>query len=194
MNDWKVSTTSKICSSCEHVFETEEELISALFENEKELLRKDFCMGCWKEEETSYSFWRTSIRPLNRKPNLSALVDYESLRETFHTILGDDQRRELAYVLALMLVRKRILKLMETRNSTSGSILVLNDRVSEETYQIKEIQLSDEGILNIQEDLNRLLELPEESLPDDPEKEVVREDDKSLENNQEETKGISETE
>ena len=197
MNEWKVSGSSKRCLACGREFPPGEPFFSALREKGADLERCDFCTGCWPGNEGFYSHWRTTIKPPDQTGRRPVVIDYEALRETFRTILGDETRRGLAYVLALMLLRKRLFKLVETRRVGTGTVLVLGDRVTDEHYQVEEIDLSEEAVENLQRELNRLLDIEEgseeqgdeESTPQAPETEQGESAEQPPDDSKDQTRG-----
>lgn len=96
-------------------------------------VRRDLCAPCFRERcakgDGDLVFWKVH-RPEKRAP----ILDVDSLRRLFDT-LGEEQpedRREIAaelrYLIALLLVRKRVLKLVDSRNEAEETAdLVVED-------------------------------------------------------------------
>jgi len=155
--DWKIASGRKECGGCRKQFKEGEGLYSVLYEYENELQRVDFCTECWKgSDESAFSFWRTSV-PVKNEVN--PLPPSEALLEMFRRIekSSDARRDQFRYVLALLLLRKRLLKLVRTERKDGGEVYVLEDRRAGEEVTVLVPRLSGSEVEAVSDELGRLL-------------------------------------
>lgn len=145
---WKITRRQGVCSECEGPFADGEAHFSRIRIVGDELLRDDLHTGCFdapegqgsgegsneKSDEDSEPspekapragdrplfWWRTHHRVDAPKKGLR--LDLESLEALFLSLEGREERgvRELRYVLCLLLMRKRRLKVLKVNRSAEG--------------------------------------------------------------------------
>ena len=131
MAEWKVTRRTDACSRCEREFEEEEVFFSVLLISEEEVRREDACGACFtrdaeRPEESQREhliFWR-SRRRLGKK---AFAVDFEALEGLFLALEGrsEAELREVRYLLSLLLMRKKRVKLVQTVRREDGEAMVL---------------------------------------------------------------------
>jgi len=155
--DWKIASGRKECHGCGRQFAEGEGLYSVLYETEDELKRADFCTECWRgSDEGAFSFWRTRV-PVKNEPN--SLPPGEALLELFRR-LGESsypRKEQFRYVLALLLLRKRLLKLIRTERKDDQEVFVLEDRKTGEDVPVTVPRLTDTEVKVVSEELGKLL-------------------------------------
>ncbi len=90
--------------------------VATLLQNESgELTRQDFSLEAWdagaRPDEPVVGLWHSTIPPEGQKRN--RLIDNDALLDLFTQLqesAADPSRADLLYVLTLLLVRKRLLK------------------------------------------------------------------------------------
>lgn len=111
MSEWKFPRRQGWCSACELAFVEGERYVSVLSIRGDNLLREDACSACWSKREAhdDLFFWFTSQRSNRKRLHL----DLATLEQLFVQLEGRAERkvREMRYVLCLLLMRKRRLKL-----------------------------------------------------------------------------------
>ena len=156
--EWKIASGRKECARCGRKFEEGETLFSALYEEGYEFKRLDYCRACWGGSgEGTFSFWRTQVPP-NDEPN--PLPPNEALLEMFRKLReGSNARREqFRYVLALLLRRKKVLKLLRRDRRAGGEeVLVLEERGSGENSSVTVPRLSEAEAKGLSDELSGLL-------------------------------------
>jgi hypothetical protein len=106
---------ARACSRCGRDFSPEERYLSALFEQGEGFQRLDYCAGCWEGPPTgSFAHWRGRVPAKEERP--PRFVDDGELVELFVRLGGAGEPREVAfrYLLGLLLVRKRLLRLVRS--------------------------------------------------------------------------------
>ena len=157
MLNYDFRKTSRKCSETGREFEPGEEFISALLEFESgETERRDFSLEAWKvPPENCIGWWKTKL-PLLEKgkihwaPRDVLLAYFEHLQKS-----GDSEAS--LYVMALLLVQKHILRLVETVSEEDGQWLRLRRSADKSNYRIKVVALNTEQGAKIQEELGEKL-------------------------------------
>jgi hypothetical protein len=166
--EYKIDTSSRHCRACGRVFQVNEEYYSAVVETAQEnlLQRHDFCGPCWKPPEGGYfSYWKTHVPEpgpdLRRGPRL---IDMGRLMELFEHLADseDVQARRFRYVLALVLMRKRRLKVVESRRlKDGGEELTLRETGTQRTHAVSAPPVTEDEIRSVTDRLREVLDLPE---------------------------------
>jgi len=166
--EYKIGASSRHCRACGRVFQVNEEYYSAVVETAQENLleRHDFCGPCWKPPEGGYfSYWKTHVPEpgpdLRRGPRL---IDMGRLMELFEHLADseDVQARRFRYVLALVLMRKRRLKVVESRRlKDGGEELTLRETGTQRTHAVSAPPVTEDEIRSVTDRLREVLDLPE---------------------------------
>ena len=155
--EWKIASGRKECAVCGHKFEEGESLYSVLYEDDQELRRSDYCVACWSgRDEGAFSHWRTHV-PLKNEP--APLPPMEVLLDLFRKF-GETQqprREQFRYVLALLLLRKRVLKLLRTERGPEGEVFVLEHGATGEVFYVPVPRLSPIEVESLSGELGKLL-------------------------------------
>lgn len=126
MNDWKIERRHASCVGCERAFDEGERHFSALAVRGDALLREDRCVGCWKSSSASdcLFWWRTRHFADKRR---GVQLNLEALEQLFLHLEGKPEQklRELRYVLCLILLRKRRLKVRQIVRDAHGESFVV---------------------------------------------------------------------
>lgn len=111
---------------------------SLLTVSSEELERQDLCGECWDAHEESEQdlFWWFTRHELGRKKTLS--LDLPSMERLFLQLGKRDEEplRELHYLLALMLMRKRRLKLLKVLRGAEGESMIVGRPRRTETHEV----------------------------------------------------------
>lgn len=155
---YKVGKSGKGCSDCETPFQPEAEFHSALFEVESEWSRQDFCPGCWGEgKDGAFSHWRARMRPPDQK---RPAFEVDRVLGLFDKVSeGESESRDhLRYLLALMLVRKRVFKFVGSPKGEKDGIRCFCPE-REKEYDVKDPGLTANEIESARTELGALLDL-----------------------------------
>jgi hypothetical protein len=158
---WHIARGTRTCAETGAAIPPEVPYFSALVETDEEgWTRRDFSADAWPGVDKSgfFSFWKNkgySPRQDKRPP-----VDYDRLLDFFDALEGADERgkRLLRYVIALVLVRRRRLRLDDMSRSGGGDRLVVYDRRREGTMEIVSPPAGREDLEKAQEQLNYLFD------------------------------------
>lgn len=118
VDDWKIQRERKVCDRPGCPLPTSSSWLVVL--QWPECVRRDLCDACFQDHERRCPegqppiFWRAVRKGSGSK---EAVLDLNSLRALFDRLatVDDDRARALRYFCALLLLRKRVLKLAPAR-------------------------------------------------------------------------------
>ena len=170
--EWKIAKPSDTCALCSSNFKPSQAYFSVLFDKGQEFERRDYCGGCFEEHrpEDAYSFWQTRVPDEEEDEKKRPVLDAESVLEFFRR-LGqerDEQKRAFRFVLALMLTRKKVLKLDGSGRGENGEdLLIFVERRGGERHEVPALEMDEVALKAAGEELGRLLGLaPAEAAPE----------------------------
>jgi len=119
MNEWNIQSRAHRCQACDQPFEGKKPYHTLLFDEKHAYLRRDICTVCWQKdyqnqerEKGFISYWQGTyelppppIEPIQKK-TAEAL-----LRKLIE--INNPKFASAGYILAVMLERKRLLKVKE---------------------------------------------------------------------------------
>ena len=174
MNDWRIHRREARCSRCERAFEEGESIFSLLFFEADRLRREDQCPLCFEarrgegspaeatpevpsETLSEVLFWRTRHQSDKRA---RFAVDFEAIEELFLRLEGrrEGNLPELRYLLSLLLLRKKRLKLVGVRRSAGGETLCVRRPRRQEEFEVQVFELDSERALTLKAELARVFE------------------------------------
>lgn len=157
--EWEIKKGSNGCLLCNQEFFEGEEYYSALFDENKMFVRKDFCPLCWNKgkEGRGFSFWKTKV-PKKDKP-AQAMINIEVLLDMFIKLEGNNEshQRNLRYVLALYLIRKKVFKLKSLKRQDGEEVIVLSYPREGREFDVLNPRLNEEEIQSITAEMSQLL-------------------------------------
>jgi len=131
MAEWKIARRRDRCGGCESVLAEGERHVSLLSLRGEELSREDLCLACWEGRGAGGEifFWFTRRRSDRRGLRL----DLPTLEQLFLRLDGREGERllELRYLLCLILMRKKRLKLTRVVRDPRETLLVRRPRRDE---------------------------------------------------------------
>ena len=173
----KLDRRAGACLECAKEFAGGDTIVSAVFraEGQEEFVRRDLCSACFEAAEAEpFSVWRGTHPPPVEDQHR---VDFDlALRFLAKLVEEPEEGREgLVYVLALLLSRKRRIKVLETRRTAGGETLVVSVPGDEEdaVVEIEAPTITPEAVDRVQAQLAELFgfEPPpaaETATPDSP--------------------------
>ncbi len=170
--DWEVAKTQGVCGGCGQGLEPGQEYYAALLEQQEApeqaeeekpeasggFERQDYCQECWERESPeAFCFWKTRVPEPAQKKKL--LVDDEVLLEFFER-LGEASERvkiNFRFVLALILMRKRILKYERTELRHGEEFWIMGQVRQQTKHEVVNPRLDDAQIEEVSEQLSAIL-------------------------------------
>ena len=131
MPEWKFARRRDRCNACESPFDEGTRHVSTLSLAGEVLSREDLCIACWEKSSRpgEIFFWYTRRSDERRGLRL----DLPMLEQLFHRLEGRGEERmvELRYVLCLLLMRKKHLKLVRITRDPAQAMIVRRPRRDE---------------------------------------------------------------
>jgi hypothetical protein len=167
--EWAVASPAGSCSICGRHFAEREDYHSALFPSGDTFARKDYCAACWKgPEQATFSFWRTRSREKPAPPK--RFVDDEVLLDFFQRLSEseDPARKKFQFIMAVLLMRRRLLKERSRRRDDSGVLWVVEAPRLGKEFVVRDQGFSQAEIAEILGQIGQVLnlELAEDQVQD----------------------------
>lgn len=155
----EVGPCSSKCAATGRPFRQGERVISTLVRNGAELRRLDFSEEAWQGPTSNVvAWWRTTV-PV--KPGgQGARPKPTTLLEVFEGLISTDAQQDLAYILGLLLLRRRVLKFEGERTGPGGSRrLVLSHPKSGKIFEIPVVSPAADRQQTVEDAVRSLLRL-----------------------------------
>jgi len=126
-SDWELSRATGHCAVTGRALAEGESYYAVLFETPEGFERKDYSSEAWTgPPEGHFCYWRTRV-PTRDKSAGPVFVDHELLTQLFLRLEESDSevKQQFRFVLALLLMRKRILRLDKSEREADGEYWVL---------------------------------------------------------------------
>ena len=166
MTDWNIQGRSHACQACEAPFANRQAYHTLLAFERHELARQDVCEACWTAQFAEGA--------KDRKGFISHWVgEYEAppaappdpiQKETAETLLrrlmekNDPQYRAAAYILAVMLERKKLLKVKAQLKENGGRTFVYEQPKTGDVFTIPDPELQLTQLETVQRQVAALME------------------------------------
>lgn len=164
-SEWNIRICADQCAGCQKKFADRETLMSRLRFAPDGYLREDFCPACWPSrgmgDGAEVSAWSAKwIAPEKKSSEPLKKETAESLlRELMET--EDPAKRNVIFILAVMLERRRILVEKEVQMQPDGlKIRVYEHKQTGESFVVPDPQLRLKEIESVQMEVMELLGIP----------------------------------
>jgi len=141
---WKIERRQGDCADTGRSFAEGEEVYSLLRVVDGTLQRADLCRTAFdaRDQQADVVWWRTVHRA---RPGGGLKVDFDMLLAAMEALAGDtrDDRRDLAYLLSLLLVRHRKLRLERVDVRGDQESMVLRKVRSQQRFTVPSRELDD---------------------------------------------------
>ena len=165
MTEWNIQSRGHVCGGCGKGFADKEHYHTLLFEEKAEFRRSDICEKCWqtqysqgaKDRKGFVSYWQGMYEA-------PAPVPEPIQKETAETLLrklielNDPQHMPAGYILAVMLERKRLLKVKEQISRYGQRIFVYEHPATGDLFTIVDPNLQLNQLEAVQRDVAQLLQ------------------------------------
>ena len=134
------------CATCGKEFRQGQAYFSALVEGERDFSREDYCPGCWEQAagKSYFSFWRTRRQGEQRRPRINTEVVFDFFNKLEQSDRPD--RREIRFVLALYLARRKALKLKSVGREGDCDVVLFRRPRRDESIVVEDPHLNEEQI------------------------------------------------
>ena len=166
MNEWNIQSRAHACEACTQPFADQQHYHTLLLDEPTGLRRSDICEPCWQKEPAAdarsragfISHWQGVYEAPPAQP-VEAIQ-----KDTAETILrklierNDPAHAPAAYILAVMLERKRILKVKEEIRREGQRLFIYEHPKTGDIFTIADPDLHLNQLEAVQQDVAHLLE------------------------------------
>lgn len=157
---YEIARNSKRCCVSERELRPGEVYFSALIDAPGGMQRKDFAAENWTGPPAdTVGYWKGRIPP-DDKPKAAQPISDEAMLELFEKWENSDdaEKVQLRYVLALLLIRRKALKLQDMVQSEEGEYLIVQRPRQKQTHRVRDPHLAEDQVQRVEQELTRLLE------------------------------------
>ena len=166
MNEWNIQSRAPACESCARPFAGRQPLHTLLFDEHTEnLLRMDICEACWqgqfsdgaRERKGFISHWQGIFEV---PPPVVDAIQKETAETLLRKLIEQNEPRyaPAAFILAVMLERKRILKVREQIVRDGKRVFIYEQPGTGDIFTIADPNLHLDQLEAVQRDVAQLLE------------------------------------
>lgn len=158
MTDYQIQASTRRCALSGRELKPGERYFSALIDEGTSFVRKDYAHDAWTgPPEKTFSFWQGKV-PATGTPKRPP-IDEELLVECLARLEGETEpgKQAFRFVLALLLVRKKRLRLEDAKREDGREVLVLRDGRAGARYQVVDPNLPDAELEGVQDEVFRVL-------------------------------------
>jgi hypothetical protein len=165
MTEWNIQGRAHACEACGRHFKDKEAYHTLLFDERSGFRRSDICESCWQQQYSQgardrkgfVSYWQGVFEAPPPRPEAIQKQTAESLlRELIK--LNDPKYSAAGYILALMLERKRLLKVKEQTVKDGQRIFIYEQPATGDVFTIVDPNLQLNQLEEVQKDVASLLE------------------------------------
>jgi hypothetical protein len=165
MTEWNIQSRGHACTACGKTFADQEAFHTLLFDEKSDFRRSDICQACWQKQYSEgsrdrkgfVSYWQSVYAAPT--PPVDAIQ-----RETAESLLrklielNDPRYIPAGYILAVMLERKRLLKIKEQIVRDGQRIFIYEQPGTGDVFTIIDPALQLNQLEQVQRDVAALLE------------------------------------
>lgn len=157
--DFEFQRSTRRCAATDRRLEPGETFYSSLHTEGAEIVRCDYAADAWQgPPEAAIGWWKSRVPTSDSQQ--PKLAPNEVLLGLFDELADRSDSHDMRYVLTLLLVRRRVLRIEEhlpKGGAGDGATLVVLCPSRDETYEVSETMPNEERIEQIQEQLTELL-------------------------------------
>lgn len=157
--DWDVGRSASGCTRCGRAFREGDEHYSVLLDAGTSFARQDVCPECWPQQPQSATLghWKTRVPKKDAKKR--RFVDDDVIVNFFERCDGaeDPLKLNFRFVLALVLMRKRLLKYEDSAVENGREVWRMKVVGRGETTKVVNPKLNEEEIAQVSEELGKIL-------------------------------------
>lgn len=164
MNEWNISSRAHACEACQQSFADRQVYHTLLFDVPPELRRSDICEACWQKQSADLAGEKGLISRWQGVYEAPPPVVEPIQKETAETLLrklieqNDPKYAPAGFILAVMLERKRVLKVKEQIVRDGKRTLVYEQAKTGDVFTINDPDLHLDQLEEVQRDVAALLE------------------------------------
>ncbi|NIP85176.1 MAG: hypothetical protein GTO03_06305 [Planctomycetales bacterium] len=155
--DFDVQRCTRHCAETGQEFAPAEEFFSVLVVEDAQVVRKDYGAAAWQGPPAEALGWWKSKMP-SRSAQRVHWAPNDIMLEYFEELEDQPEKQDVRYVLALLMVRRRVLRLEDEQLTDQGNQrLTLYCGRREKRYELEVVEPDEPRRQEIQEELAQLL-------------------------------------
>ncbi len=164
MTEWNIQSRGRICSACGKNFADKETYHTLLYDDKAEFSRLDICQACWtaqyqegaRERKGFISYWHGVYEA---PPPPTDPIQKETAESLLRKLieLNDPRYAAAGYILAVMLERKRLLKVKEQLVKDGRRLFIYEQPGTGDVFTIADPNLQLDQLEQVQHDVADLL-------------------------------------
>jgi hypothetical protein len=154
--DFEITSCSRQCAISGRTFAPGEPYFSTLSFEQSAAVRRDYAVDAWAGPPKGAIAWWRSRMP-DADGSRPKLAPQDVLINLFAELAHQPHEACFRYVLGLLLLRRRMLKLEETRSDDDGAVMVLDCPRRDEQYELRVAPPEAEQVEAIQQRMIELL-------------------------------------
>lgn len=166
MNEWNIQSRAHACQSCGRPFADQQLYHTVLFDEKSQFRREDVCDPCWQTQFSQgatdrkgfVSYWQGVYEA--PPPPTQDVIRKETAETLLRKLMASHDARHAAatYILAVMLERKRLLKVKEQIVRDGQRTFVYEHPKTGDLFTIPDPNLQLDQLEDVQRDVAALLE------------------------------------
>jgi len=165
MNEWNIQSRAPACAACARPFAAKQPYHTLLLDEPPGLRRSDICEECWQKETAAdtrsragfISHWQGFFE---LPPPVTEVIRRDDAETLLRKLLeqNDPAHGPAAFILAVMLERKRLLKVKENFQRDGRRVFVYEQPKTGDLFTIQDPDLQLDQLETVQRDVANLLE------------------------------------
>jgi hypothetical protein len=165
MNDWNIQSRAHACEACGKPFVDQQPYHTLLFDEKQDFRRQDVCPECWEkqfsqganERKGFLSYWQGIYEA---PPPVADPIQRETAETLLRKLIAENDPRyaPAGYILAVMLERKRLLKVKEQVVSEGKRTFIYEQPKTGDIFTIVDPNLRLDQLEAVQREMAALLE------------------------------------
>jgi len=165
MTEWNIQSRAHACTACGKSFADKEAYHTLLFDERADLHRLDICQSCWQKQYSDggrdrkgfVSYWQGVYEaPVPQAEAIQKETAESLLRKLIE--LNDPHYIPAGYILAVMLERKRLLRVKEQLVRDGHRVFIYEQPKTGDVFTIVDPNLQLNQLEQVQHDVAALLE------------------------------------
>lgn len=164
MIEWNIQARGRACGSCHNPFEDKQSFHTLLFDRRRDYERLDVCEKCWESQFNQgaadrkgfVSHWQSvfAVPP----PAPPEAIQKETAESLLRKLSDSADREAVRYILAVMLERKRLLKIQGQILEGNRRVWIYEHAKTGEVFTIPDPNLQLDRLEAVQREVARMLE------------------------------------
>jgi hypothetical protein len=155
---YHIGKKRETCASCGRDFEDGEEVVSCVFPEGENIGRADLCTACWDlgRAPEHFSSWRRKVE----KEAVPKRFDSNAALALFRILIDSEEQNDAdtAYILALLLMRKKIFELIRAGSEEGVKTMMLRLRGGVEEFKVVDRNLTEDRLEEVKNSLESIFE------------------------------------